>query len=119
MNCEIVPVELIDSRFYHLDTCFCPLPGGELLWFPQAFDRHGQEAISERVAKSWRIAVREEEAVRFACNAVPIGKNVVLPEDCPVTMAMLAAHGYSAHPVNLSEFIKAGGAAKCLTLSLN
>ena len=119
MNREIMSVELIDRRFYHLDTCFCPLSGGELLWFPQAFDHSGQTAISERVAKSRRIAVGEEEAVRFACNAVSIGKNVVLPEDCPKTMAMLAAQGYVAYPVHLSEFIKAGGAAKCLTLALD
>ena len=119
INCELVPVELIDLRFYHLDTCFCPLTGGELLWFPEAFDHHGQEAINERLQKSRLIAVREEEALRFACNAISIGKNVVLPEGCPETMAMLQEHGYTPHAVNLSEFIKAGGAAKCLTLALD
>jgi N-dimethylarginine dimethylaminohydrolase len=119
MNCEIMPVELVDSRFYHLDTCFCPLPGGELLWFPPAFDDYGQAVISEHVARPRRLAVEEEEAVRFACNAVSIGKHVVLPEGCPRTMLMLKEHGYTTHAVNLSEFIKAGGAAKCLTLALD
>ena len=52
---EILPLELVDSRFYHLDTCLCPLSGGELLYFPPAFDRYGQEAIAERIApeRSW------------------------------------------------------------------
>ena len=28
---EILPLELVDPRFYHLDTCFCPLSGGEVI----------------------------------------------------------------------------------------
>jgi N-dimethylarginine dimethylaminohydrolase len=119
LNCEIMPVELIDSRFYHLDTCFCPLTGGDLLWFPPAFDQYGQAAIREVVPESRRLEVVEKEAAQFACNAISIGKHVVLPEGCPETTAMLEAHGYVAHAVGLSEFLKAGGAAKCLTLSLD
>lgn len=119
VGCEILPVELVDPRFYHLDTCFCPLPGGELLWFPSAFDRYGQAAIMDRIPESRRIAVPEEEAVRFACNAVCVGKHVVLPEGCPVSMERLESFGYTTHAVGLSEFLKAGGAAKCLTLALD
>jgi N-dimethylarginine dimethylaminohydrolase len=119
IECEIIPVELIDPRFYHLDTCFCPLSGGELLWFPPAFDQYGRATISEQVASSRRIEVPEDEAVRFACNAVCIKNHVVLPEGCPGTMAMLQTHGYTPHAVSLWEFLKAGGAAKCLTLALD
>jgi N-dimethylarginine dimethylaminohydrolase len=118
LKCEILPVELVDSRFYHLDTCFCPLSGGELLWFPPAFDPYGQATIGDHVGASRRIAVVEEEALRFACNAVSIGKHVVLPEGCPRTMALLQEHGYRPQALNLSEFLKAGGSAKCLTLQL-
>lgn len=116
---EILPVELVDPRFYHLDTCFCPLTRGEALWFPPAFDRYGQAAISDRFQESRRIAVPESEAVRFACNAVCVGKHVVLPEGCPVSMERLEGFGYTTHAVSLSEFLKAGGAAKCLTLALD
>ncbi len=116
---DILPLVLVDPRFYHLDTCFCPLSGGEVIWFPDAFDRYGQATIMDRVPASWRIAVSEEEAVRFACNAVCIGQHVVIPEGCPDTMKKLRAYGYTTHAVCLSEFIKAGGAAKCLTLALS
>jgi N-dimethylarginine dimethylaminohydrolase len=119
MECEIIPVELVDSRFYHLDTCFCPLTGDALLWYPPAFDQYGQLAIEGRIPASRRLAVPEQEAVRFACNAVCLGQHVVLPDRCPKTMALLQAHGYLLHAVNLSEFLKAGGAAKCLTLALD
>src|SRR5262245_2392814 len=116
---EILPVELIDSRFYHLDTCFCPLSGGELLYYPPAFDRYGASAIAERLAKDNRLVVPEAEALKFACNAVCVGKHVVLPTGCPATMNLLKSRGYLPHPVPLDEFMKSGGSAKCLTLVLD
>jgi N-dimethylarginine dimethylaminohydrolase len=116
---EIIPLELVDSRFYHLDTCFCPLSGGELLYFPAAFDHYGQVAIAEHVAEDRRFPVPEEEALRFACNAVCVGKHVVLPAGCPATARYLQERGYEAHAVPLDEFMKSGGSAKCLTLALD
>ena len=116
---EIIPLELIDSRFYHLDTCFCPLSGGDLLYLPSAFDSYGQAAIAERVPEDRRLAVPEEEALRFACNAVCVGKQVVIPAGCPLTTKLLEDRGYRAHPVQLDEVMKSGGAAKCLTLALD
>jgi N-dimethylarginine dimethylaminohydrolase len=116
---EILPLELVDGRFYHLDTCFCPLSGGELLYYPSAFDDYGRAAIVERLEARRRLEVPEEEALKFACNAVCIGRHVVLPEDCPKTMAFLETHGYLPHPLPLDEFMKSGGSAKCLTLALS
>lgn len=116
---EIIPLELIDGRFYHLDTCFCPLTGGELLYFPAAFDAYGLAAIMERIPEERRISVPEEEAIRFACNAVSVGKHVVIPAGCPRTMQILRDRGYRTHAVELDEFMKSGGAAKCLTLALD
>ncbi|WP_447973663.1 dimethylarginine dimethylaminohydrolase family protein [Nitrospira sp. Kam-Ns4a] len=116
---EIIPVELVDSRFYHLDTCFCPLSSGELLYYPPAFDPYAQAVIADRVPADRRLVVPAAEALRFACNAVCVGRDVVLPTGCPETMRMLAAKGYRSHPVLLDEFMKAGGSAKCLTLALD
>jgi N-dimethylarginine dimethylaminohydrolase len=116
---EIIPLELVDSRFYHLDTCLCPLSGGELLYFAAAFDHYGQAAIAERVPATLRLAVSEDEALKFACNAVCIGKHVVLPTGCPTTQDWLRIRGYETHTVQLDEFMKSGGSAKCLTLALD
>lgn len=63
---EILPLELVDGRFYHLDTCFCPLSGGELLYYPLAFDDYGRAAIMERLDAGRRLEVPEEEALKFA-----------------------------------------------------
>ncbi len=116
---EIIPLELIDTRFYHLDTCFCPLSGGELFYFPPAFDSYGRTAIAERVSDERRIAVSEDEALRFACNAVCVGKHIVLPAGCPAAERLLQERGYQTHAVPLDEFMKSGGSAKCLTLALD
>lgn len=116
---EIIPLELIDSRFYHLDTCFCPLSGGDLLYFPAAFDAYGQTVIAQRIPEERRLTVPEDEALRFACNAVCVGKQVVLPAGCPDTVRLLEARGYRTHTVQLDEFMKSGGSAKCLTLALD
>ncbi|MBA5868303.1 MAG: hypothetical protein GDA67_16545 [Nitrospira sp. CR1.3] len=116
---EILPLELMDSRFYHLDTCFCPLSGGDLLYYPPAFDRYGQAAIMERIGPKQRLPVLEHEALKFACNAVCVGKRVILPAGCPDTMALLESRGYQPYPVPLDEFMKSGGSAKCLTLALD
>jgi N-dimethylarginine dimethylaminohydrolase len=116
---EIIPLELIDARFYHLDTCFCPLTGGELLYFPSAFDAYGQAAIAQWIPEARRLTVPEDEALRFACNAVCIGKHIIIPAGCPRTTQLLEARGYRTYTVELDEFMKSGGAAKCLTLALD
>ncbi len=116
LGCLVISVELTDARFYHLDTCFCPLPDGGAIWFPPAFDEYARRAIGQHLGAL--IEVEPEEAARFACNAVVIGKEIVLPEGCPKLCRVLAKRGYQCHPLAMSEFLKAGGACKCLTLFL-
>jgi N-dimethylarginine dimethylaminohydrolase len=114
---RVIPVELVDARYYHLDTCFCPLAEGEAIWYPPAFDDYGQRAIREHVPKL--IAAEPAEAERFACNAVVIGRRVLTNTGCDRLHAALAARGYDPIATPLDEFVKAGGSAKCLTLRLD
>ena len=107
-------VRLVDPYFYHLDTCFCPLEGTDYMIWPGAFDGITNQFF--KLLKGNEISVPENEARQFACNAVRIGRNVILPEGCPVTMQMLCDKGYIPHPLDMSEYIKSGGACKCLTL---
>jgi N-dimethylarginine dimethylaminohydrolase len=113
---EVVSLHLVDPRYYHLDTCFCPLAEGIAVWYPPAFDEPSQYMVRRRIPDL--IEVRPEEAPCFACNAIAIGRNVVLPEGCPHLRAELGAHGFHTHAVAMTEFIKAGGACKCLVLGL-
>ena len=112
----VISVELVDDRFYHLDTCFCPLADGSAMWYPAAFDEYGRRAIRQHLRRL--IDVSAAEAAAFACNAVVLGRDVVLPAGCPKLSAALEAEGYRPHSLQMTEFLKAGGACKCLTLFL-
>jgi N-dimethylarginine dimethylaminohydrolase len=117
IGCRVIPVELVDARYYHLDTCFCPLADGEAIWYPAAFDEYGQRAIREHVKNL--IEAEKDEAERFACNAVVIGRLVITNTGCDKLHADLASRGYEPVATRLDEFVKAGGSAKCLTLRLD
>jgi len=118
LNIEVISLRLIDPRFYHLDTCFCPLEDGWLLYYPQAFDAYSNRLIEQRVPAEKRLTVGEADAVRFACNAVNIGKNIFVNQFSADLRARVEAAGFEIIETPLSEFMKAGGAAKCLTLRL-
>ncbi len=115
----ITSLRLIDPRFYHLDTCFAPLPNGDLLYYPPAFDEPSRAAIEAFYPPEKRIAVEEPDALRFACNAVTIGNTVLLNEISPGLCSRIEARGLKVKQVQLSEFLKAGGAAKCLCLRVS
>ncbi len=117
LDCLAISLDLVNDRFYHVDTCFCPLPDGRAFYFPGAFDDYGRRAIQQHVAEY--LEVQEDEAAHFACNAVVLGKDIVLPEGCPNLYRGLEGWGYRTHPLPMSEFIKAGGACKCLVLYLD
>ncbi len=117
MNCRVIPLQLVDEFYYHLDTCFCPLSPTEAIYYPPAFDEYAQQALKEHVPHL--IPVVEKEAQRFACNAVVLDKSVVLNTGCPQLEKDLNQRGYSTYRTPLDEFIKAGGSAKCLTLRLD
>lgn len=115
---EVVSIRLVDPRFYHIDTCFCPLNGGWLMYHPPAFDEESQEKIAARVAPEKRIVVDSADAGRFACNSVNIGDQIIMNRVSEKLRADLRNAGFEVIEAPLSEFLKAGGSAKCLTLKL-
>ena len=117
LGVRVLPVELADRRFYHLDTCFCPLDARTALWFPKAFDRYGRKVIEGLIEDV--ISVSEADAARFACNAIPIGRTLIVQDGISSALKRaLVRRGIRVVPVDLSEFLKAGGSAKCLVLEL-
>ncbi len=116
---ETVALELATPKFYHLDTCFCPLPGGEVLYYPQAFTAEGQGLIRDRVDASQRIEASDEDAARFCVNAVAIGRTVIMAQAAERLRATLAERGYRVVDIDLAPFILSGGGAYCMTLRLD
>ena len=116
---EVVSLRLVDPRFYHLDTCFCPLSNGDVMYYLPAFDRESQQKIESRYSKKQRIQVAEPDALRFACNAVNVGRTILLNQISEELSAELELRGFQIVQLDLTEFLKAGGAAKCLVLRLS
>ncbi len=118
LKIPVLSLELASKRFYHLDTCFCPLKDDYLIYYPKAFDEYANRVIESNVPPEKRIIVNEEEASYFTCNAVNIGNNVVTNVTTDRFTKLLAEKGFNHIQTDLSEFMKAGGAAKCLTLKI-
>ncbi len=117
LGCRVIPLELVDQYYYHLDTCFCPLDQSTAIYFPAAFDEYGQKVIRELIDRL--IVVEADDARSFACNAVVVGDTVVTNSGCGSLRRQLEDAGFATIETPLSEFVKAGGSAKCLTLRLD
>jgi N-dimethylarginine dimethylaminohydrolase len=116
---RVVALELASDRFYHLDTCFCPLSGGEVLFHPPAFTAEALARIHDLVPEGLRLEAEAEDAAAFCVNAVNIGRDVVMAAATPHVRAMLEGRGYRVRDVELGPFIMSGGGAYCMTLRLD
>jgi ornithine aminotransferase len=114
-----VALELVDPRFYHLDTCFCVLPRGDIVWFKAAFSPAGQALVEELAGRDKLIEANEDDAHHLAVNSVSLGNDVVLCHASDTLRAQLQERGYRPHVVSLDSFNRSGGAAYCLTLRLD
>ena len=117
LGVPVLPLELTQPRWYHLDTCLVSLAPDLLAYYPPAFGPDARHAL-ERLPGD-KLHLTEPDALRFGGNAVVLGRHVVLNAGCDVFADALRAHGCTVHPLDLSEFLKSGGSAKCLTLHLD
>jgi N-dimethylarginine dimethylaminohydrolase len=111
---EILSLELTNDWFYHLDTCFCPLGEEQAIFYPAAFDPYAIKVLENNIRQL--IPVPMQEADRFACNAIVAGTSIIMNEGCPKVREQLESLGFTVLETPLSEFLKAGGSAKCLAL---
>jgi N-dimethylarginine dimethylaminohydrolase len=119
LDIDIEPLKLVNDRFYHLDTCFCPLEGGYLMYYPAAFDTASQSRIAARIPAKRLITVSDDDAFNFACNAVNSEHTIFMNKASNSLVHQLKSRGFVVRQTELTEFMKAGGSAKCLTLKLN
>jgi N-dimethylarginine dimethylaminohydrolase len=112
----VVSVRLVDPRFYHLDTALCVLDADTAAYYPAAFDDAARAALASLFAEL--IEAKDTDAEVLGLNAVSDGRHVVLPAQADGLAAQVAAAGFEPVPVDVSEFLKAGGGPKCCTLEL-
>lgn len=117
----MISMKLVDDRFYHLDTCFFYHNHENrdfIMYFPDAFDDDSRGML-RRLCLEYSmpfLEVTEREALAMSCNAVGIGNRIVGHDFSERIRTWLYTRGFFALPTPLSEFHKAGGSAKCLTL---
>ncbi|MGE8367981.1 MULTISPECIES: dimethylarginine dimethylaminohydrolase family protein [Cupriavidus] len=116
---EVVALELATEQSYHLDVCFCPLSGGEILYYPPAFTQDALRMLRERVPASLRIEASEDDLRHFSVNAVNLHDQVVMTRTTPHLRAELGQRGYQLREVDLSPYMLSGGGAYCMTLRLD
>lgn len=114
-----LPLALADPRFYHLDTAFCALPCGGILYYPGAFTAAALDTIHEHAATAQRILLNRADATRFAANAVCFDGVLVLSSCSDALRRELEGRGYTVAKTSLHAFLRSGGSAGCLTLRLD
>lgn len=113
---EVVSLELIDPRYYHLDTCLGVLDERTIAWFPDAFAPIAQAELRRRYPEA--LEVDADEAALLALNVVSDGRHVIVPPEAARFATALERAGFVPVPVDLSELRAAGGGAKCTTMEL-
>ncbi len=116
LNLDIIPLQLIDDRFYHLDTAFAPINSETCIYVREAFSTDSNKVIQSHFSNIYQIPI--EEATQFAANCVAIDDNVVISAGCPTTCNWLNMRGYRTLEVDLSMYKLSGGSARCLSLNL-
>jgi N-dimethylarginine dimethylaminohydrolase len=118
VGCRVLPLLLVDERFFHLDTALCPLSSGHVMAYMDAFSPHAQTLLRRAIDPGYLIEVDLEDALGMACNAVELGDAVVMHAASRRLQERLHDAGYRVFCTELDEFIRAGGSAKTLTLRL-
>jgi N-dimethylarginine dimethylaminohydrolase len=95
-----------------------PLEGGEVIYFPNAFDSYSINEIERRIPPKKRILVSEEDACQFSCNLFNVNRLIFTNAMSLTLQKDLEARGYQIKLCPVSEFMKAGGGVKCLTMKL-
>ncbi|MCX5382773.1 amidinotransferase [Streptomyces sp. NBC_00083] len=114
----VIGLDLVDPRYYHLDTALCVLDdtADEIMYYPPAFSP-GSRAVLSRLFPHALIA-EEPDAAALGLNAVSDGRNVLLPQGAVGLYDPLRARGYEPIGMDLGELLKGGGSVKCCTQEL-
>jgi N-dimethylarginine dimethylaminohydrolase len=115
----MIHVPLATEQYYHLDTCFCPLSGGEILYYPPALTEAARKALFDHTTSDQRIEATDEDAQAFCVNAVSVGRKVIMAQPPASLHDRLSERGYDVIGVDLDPFMLSGGGAFCMTLRLD
>ncbi|RLK60723.1 N-dimethylarginine dimethylaminohydrolase [Actinokineospora cianjurensis] len=122
LGVPVVSLHLVDPRYYHLDVALfvlteaTPTSRAHIAYYPAAFSPGTQRLLRRLYPDA--ILATEEDAACLGLNAVSDGRNVILPKEATTLTTQLHTHGYTPHPVDITELRKSGGGPKCCTMEL-
>lgn len=112
----VVTLQLVDPRYYHLDTALAVLDDTTVAYLPEAFSAESREKLRGLFPDA--ILADAHDAAVLGLNAVSDGRHVVLAAQATGLAEQLRGRGFVPVGVDMSELMKAGGGAKCCTLEL-
>ncbi|WP_419248368.1 dimethylargininase [Streptomyces virginiae] len=112
----VIGLDLVDPRYYHLDTALSVLDGDEIMYYPEAFSP-GSQGVLRRLFPDALIA-DGRDAAALGLNAVSDGLHVLLPQAATGLLEPLRDRGFAPVPMDLGELLKGGGSVKCCTQEL-
>ena len=113
---DLIGLDLINDKFYHLDTCMFVLNDETIFYYPPAFSEDSIKIIKSLITNP--IEFEKEEVMNFAANSVLSGKKVFVQSGNHSFIKKLKDFGYEAIEIDVSEFVKSGGGIHCLTFEL-
>ncbi|WP_135452864.1 dimethylargininase [Mycobacterium sp. DL99] len=114
---DVTSLELVDPRFYHLDTALAVLDDSTIAYYPPAFSDDARRHLAELFSDA--IEVGSADAYVLGLNVVSDGHHVVMPAAASGFAGQLRRAGFEPVGVDLSELLKGGGSVKCCTLELH
>ena len=113
LDSEVIPIEIIDPKFYHLDVGFFPLNNDTAFYYPPAFSQKSRGVLKKLVPNL--IEFSKDEAYGFCANSVVTDHHVIHQKGNPTFQEKLNKLGYMSVEVDTGEFMKSGGGIHCLT----
>ena len=113
LDIEVIPLQITDPKFYHLDVGFLPINSETAFYYPKAFSKQSREVMKKLIPNL--LEFTKDEANGFCANSVVTDHHVICQKNNPTFETKLHNLGYKTIPVELTEFKKSGGGAHCLT----
>ncbi|MDQ3159055.1 MAG: arginine deiminase family protein, partial [bacterium] len=109
---KLIPLQLTNASFYHLDTALTIIDKETVAIYPPNFTDESVKTLKETVPNV--IEASKADAYAYGLNAMSDGHNIVISEHATGLISQYKKRGMIVYPVSISEFQKSGGGVKCL-----
>lgn len=116
LKVDVICLNLVNPKFYHLDTCFFVLNKEVAFYYPPAFSKKSENILKSKIKTL--IPITHKEASNFAANSLVTDHHVITQKGNEEFKKEIENMGYKVIETNVSEFMKSGGGIHCLVQTL-